>query len=521
VKKPFYYTFNLEGQDENKGAFFATPASAVLIKNMHFDEIGAFTARGIGYTSYVNTLSNNSIKGLGMHITNTLTPHMLIHHNTSLYTKNISTGTLSASVSGADTLTAKTQYFQLRDKTYILTSDYEPKVWDPTGGYAAATGWPVSDGVNSYSKPTRGCVYNNRAVFANFQGTTKYPSHIVISETLNPAGFTFTGTSTTRGVIFECGTGDGSAIEALVPIYNTDVGAENLLIFKTNSVWLLTGTTPDNMNVTKINNDYTCVGPNAAVQVGKDVYFISTGGIYTIGNNAESGTIQPTMDGSTKIKASFAQINIASASASWAQHLPWRKEVWFAIPTGSSTVPDTIFVLRYDQEQPIWTQRKDFNALVPIKYNNSLYTGGSDGKVQEWFLSNTYDGTNFEYEYKYDYFDFKDLAKNKRLRDLYLFLDTAVSGVVETKEQWQFDKGIKSWTTLPTLTVSAAAAYDTAVYDTAEYTDPTINFYKHKIPVRGNGQRLQLIFKGTTSVPCVFFGFTGVVELGGQSRNYN
>lgn len=516
--KPFYFTFNLEGQDENKGAFFSEPSSALLINNMHFDEVGAFTSRGIGYSAYVNTLPVANIKSLGLHITSTQTPYMLIQNGTNLYQKNIATGVLSSALNGADVWTNNIQYFQLKDATYIISRDLNPRKWSPAGGYTTASGWPVHDGTNNYEKPKLGITFNNRGVFANFNG---FPSHLVISETLKPENYTFTGSATTRAALIEVGTGDGGEIVALNSIYSPDSGVQNLLIFKSNGVWLLTGTNPDNYNITKINTGYSCCGPNSTVQVGKDVYFISNEGIYTIGTSADSGTIQPVLDGSTKIKPTFNTINTETSSNSWAIHLPWRKEVWFAIPSNGSALPNLILVLRYDQQTPIWTVRTNFDARCILFFNSRLFSGQTTGKVQEWFTANSYDGTTFNWEYKYDFFDFKQLMHNKRLRELFLYLDTAVTGSATTNETWQFDTGSKTWTTNPTITVALNSAYDTATYGASAYSDPSINFYKHKIPVRGNGQRLQLTVKSDTSLPCVFFGFSGSVQFGGLSRNHN
>ncbi len=144
--------------------------------------------------------------------------------------------------------------------------------------------------------------------------------------------------------------GDGIPITALVPWSQT-----NLAVFKQNSTWVV-GTDPlldvSDMPVQQIHARIGCVAPRSAVQVGADIFFLSSDGVRTLQQTAASDNRydlgQPL---SFPIQDVMNRINPAQVSKAAAVY--WKGKYILSFAADTSTTNNYIVV--YDTMTSAWS----------------------------------------------------------------------------------------------------------------------------------------------------------------------
>ena len=124
---------------------------------------------------------------------------------------------------------------------------------------------------------------------------------------------------------------------------------DKLVVFNRNSIHLVLGSSPDASTVQLITNEVGCLARKTIVQIGNNVMFLSDNGIY--GANFQdlynlrgselplSSSIQTTID---KINRQYWDQSVA---------VYFNNRYYIAVPTGSSTVNNTILVFNFINKQ--------------------------------------------------------------------------------------------------------------------------------------------------------------------------
>lgn len=510
--KAFSFNINVEGIRESDGDFFKKPSSADEIINLHADKQSHFTCLNQGYASVID--AGSGIQDIGSYFnTKYYIPYI---QGSSLEIYDVSA---SSKVSGTGTHTiTNADFVQFDEVLYITSSSASPKKWTGSGAITTVSGWPVN---TTYDNPKLSSVFVNRVVYANF---SNHPSSILLSETEAPEGYTI-GTADTNAAIIAVNPGDGEEITALETIYNPSTNTAALVIFKPSSVYFLTGDTPNTFSLQQISNDYGCLNKRAVTKVGNDIHFMSKANIYSVAASIESGTLQPTVLSGGYIEDTYEEANFTNASdIMWCEHLPWRREVWYGIASGSSSNIDVILVYRYFTEQddaPLWTKKTSLEANCAVSFDNRLFTGDSVGDISEWFNTSSYKGETVNWKYTYPYYDFESLAQNKRIHDLYGWFFSITNQQIDVTARWEQSRGSRSRTYTIDVLKGGGVTYGSGVYNIDLYSESLGAVVKAKLPVRGNGQRVQLEVEGTSTATPTFLGLTGIVEFGYNSRMYN
>lgn len=525
TQKPFAFFANYQGQDEKSGEFTVQPTAARTIQNMHMDKLGQWSAHNQGFSHLSAQLeSGTRINGLYWYTTTAGVDWLIGAVKTKVKTVNESTGAVS-NISSSFTNGDIVDFETFQGTLYITSKSLAPQKWAGTGSMSAATGWPLINGGNTYDKPKVVEKYANRLVFANFNGTTKYPAHIVVSDDLAPETFTI-GTNDTNAVIAQVSPGDGQAITGCksyhVPLSNSQV----LVIFKDRSIYGFEGDTPATFQIYLINPYIGAVSNNAIVQVGPDILFMDLYNIYSLTTANASGTIQPKAIGSEMVKETLADMNTSVKEKCWAQHLPERKEVWFGIPTGASSEPNKILVYSYytgPDGQPVnaWSVRKGSIQTCSVLFNRTLFTGDSSGYVNSWFSTSAYAGTGINYIYEYPNFNFGTQAQNKKINECYLHFILNGDETITFETHWRGGgNDTRKVISVPMELAGGVAAYGTAVFGSDIYQGSGI-YFKARVPVLGNGEQLQYKISGTTETASgpIFLGISGLVEYLDYSRH--
>lgn len=194
--------------------------------------------------------------------------------------------------------------------------------------------------------------FNNQLFMAGFSGA---PSSIVWSEIGMPE-------SVDPEFIAEFRTDDGDKITGM-KIYNG-----NLVVFKSNSFFVLSGDDPDNFSIREVSTEYGCLS-NRAIAVYNDIMlFLDRKGIVQF-NGANFQVI------SNKIDPIFSRMNVAAAlDQATMIHDKTRNQVILGIPVDGSSTNNLTVV--YDYIVNAWTTYDGYN---PAQYQ--LIQGRLDKKT--------------------------------------------------------------------------------------------------------------------------------------------
>lgn len=516
--KPFQFFTNFRGQDENTGEMLIQPGAARLIQNMHMDSLGQWSAYNQGYTALTAQLESGArINSLYWFVDSTGTDYLLASVGTKIKTVVV-VGGATADISSSFTTNQPVDFETFKGVVYAASAGLALQKWTGTGSMSAASGFPLINGSETYDKPSIVEKYANRLVTADFHGAALFPSHVVLSDDLAPETYTI-GTSATNAVVFQVAPGDGQSVKAVKTFNLPFTNEQLLLIFKDRSIYSLSGNTPVTFALNLVNSNFGCLNNRCAVQVGNDVLFMDINGVYSITTANTSGTMQPKAIASEMILDTLATMNLTQKDKAFVVHLPGRREVWFHIPTGSSSEPDTVLVYHYNtdpQGNPVnaWSVRTGYSPTSAVIYNKTFYSGNSTGYVNQWFGSSNYNGTGYNYIYRYPFFNFGTQAQNKRVVECYIWLKLFGNESFTVTTEWRGggNNTRRSVAVVPTLP-SGIGVYGTGIYGTSIYGSSAGVFKKVRVPVLGNGEQLQISISGTTSNNGpIILGVSGLVE---------
>ena len=525
------YQNNLFGISQNRDERFLQPYEAQDIINMHSLKDGTWSADKAGY-SHLNATALESgaiLDGLTWYIEQDGTEHLIAAVNGKLKDVDPSVGTsTNADASAGFTVGSFVDFQNFQGVLFSCDGNIAtPRKWNGTTA-ASASGWPVSDGVNSFDTPKYIEQHQNRLVSAGFED---YPDHVIFSDFGDAEVYTQPATKATDSFIVEVAPGDGGFITGMrsIPIPNSN--DDILVVFKTRGIYAIVGRSgwvgdPDAYKVVRINADFGAFNNRCVVQVGQDLFALNEYGVVSYTSANASGTIQPLGVNVNRVRDVIERINLNVVQKSWAIHLVDRREIWFGVPTGSSTTVNEFIVYKYpDQGEststPRWSRRVGFTASCGVLYNKTFYVGKYDGFIGQMFNASTYNGTGINWKYEYPYMDLGNELQFKRVLHPEAHFRVRGNQNVVIATKW---KGGGNNDTLSdgynVDTTVSGSLYGTAIYGTSFYGDREEITREYYCP--GNGKRIKTTVSGTTnnSGP-EFLGLTKKYEVGGISSHWN
>ena len=197
----------------------------------------------------------------------------------------------------AEQITGPVRFVQAFDRVLMLRgADHEPLVWNPraefTRGYEAWEFISVSDGRvddpdNDYGDGTRqipnvddGLAFNNRVYLIAER------DEIVVSDVLDYTRYNETFQR------WRINSGTDDRIVRIMPWNNT-----TLVVFKDQSIYLLGNVVGDLSEVRAdvLTHEFGLLGRDLAAEVGRDIWFFSTGGLFSV-NMALDNRLQANAD---------------------------------------------------------------------------------------------------------------------------------------------------------------------------------------------------------------------------------
>lgn len=190
-------------------------------------------------------------------------------------------------------------------------------------------------------------LYNNQLFMGGFTGaqSTVYWSQIGEPEGVDPTFFA------------EFRTNDGDRVSGMRSYQGS------LVVFKERSFHRITGDNPSNFSLIEISDQYGCISNRASIVYEDIMLFLDPKGIcYFDGANTKilSNRVEPV----------FNSMNVSAArNQAFAIHYRKYNEVWFGIPTGDSTINNTIVVYDYLADA--------FTTYEGVNISTSFYAKGS------------------------------------------------------------------------------------------------------------------------------------------------
>jgi len=424
------------------------------LSNVMFVEDGAVSKR-YGHTQVGTTLSNNP-KGLGVIYTSSVRQVVTID-GTSLVYLNGSTWT---TVSGKTFTTGKeTNFTQARGALYI---------WNGTDGGGKYDGTTLS---------TPGTMPS--ALFSIFfsgyhvaAGTATQQNRLYVSVLLDASDFTNDPSVTdptpdnstdVPGATTFAGTGTGSAIAQFVDVSKDDGDkitglakfGSALVIFKERSAYQMVIDSSGVPTITQIPGSVGCVSHKSIDNVENDVFFLSRGGYYVLGNEPNYFNVIRTNELSQRVHPTIEGITAAN--------LPRAASMYFnfvfygAIPYGGTTTNNRI--LTYDRRYLGWGLNTSVNVNAFTEFIDSsnvrhlYYASDDDTKIFEIDTSYQDDGAAISAYWVSKFFD---------------------AAKPEIKKHWQFvDVTLRQVTGSVSLTLyldNDAVAVDTTISNATDIT---------------------------------------------------
>lgn len=340
--------------------------------NVVLNKFGKLTQRK-GQDIFNLDVGNTAFRGLGRFDPDKTTSYIVTASGTDVIA-SLSNDTSWRVTNYASQLTSgqDTEFVQANDLLFTLNGFNETSWWDGST-FAEGSGYPASP-----PSATTGAWLRNYLFLA---GATSNTDWLYFSNNLEPTVYTASD-------IIKINTGDGQSVQKLLPYRLNE-----LIIYKQRSIFVLdiTGSTPlDDWTVQPISKVVGTPAPRSVVSLGNDQWFLSSEPIAIrslvrtefdkILVDIASRPVQDIFEGTNE-----NGINLNTTHMSKSAAVLYNNKYMIAIPTGTSTVNNTVLV--HDFMTQAWYIIKGWFPASWIEFDNRLfYMDANDGRVVECFV---------------------------------------------------------------------------------------------------------------------------------------
>ena len=193
-----------------------------------------------------------------------------------------------------------------------------------------------------------------------------------------------------------------------------------LAIYKKNSVYLLTGTSPEDFAITPFA-DKGALSAKSIVNVENKQYFLSNG-IFALEQVGELNQIQLGSEISLKIKPEFSKFDKSRMNDTIALHYESKSQIWFFFPYYQETNFKTIWINDYVNK--CWYKRVvPQNIKTAAIYNNYVITADDSGKIYREDFGSTFNGEAIKFMWKSPFLAISSAHHRKTIDEFYFLLD--------------------------------------------------------------------------------------------------
>lgn len=210
--------------------------------------------------------------------------------------------------------------------------------------------------------------------------------------------------------------------------FHTDTGyitalkpyKDYLAVYKKNSVYLLTGTTPDDFAITMFANK-GAVSFGSILNVENKQYFLSKGGIFALEQVGELNQIQLGSEISLNIKKEFSLF--VNMEESFALHYEKENQIWYFIPYADDDFYHIIWINDYVNKA--WYKRVlPQNIVTACIFGDYIYTADSSGNIYKECFGTTFNGQPIKFMWKSPFLAITNAHHRKIIDEFYFLLDS-------------------------------------------------------------------------------------------------
>lgn len=209
--------------------------------------------------------------------------------------------------------------------------------------------------------------------------------------------------------------------------FHTDTGSitalrtykDYLAVYKKDSVYLLTGTTPDDFAISLFANK-GAIAANSIVNVENKQYFLSNSGIFALEQVGELNQIQLGSEISLNIKKEFS--SFVKPEEAFTLHYEKENQIWYFIPYPDDKFFHTIWINDYINKA--WYKRVlPQNIVSACVYNDNVYTADNEGNIYKECFGTTFNGQPIDFMWKSPFLAITKPHHRKIIDEFYFLLD--------------------------------------------------------------------------------------------------
>ena len=193
-----------------------------------------------------------------------------------------------------------------------------------------------------------------------------------------------------------------------------------LAIYKKDTVYLLSGSNPDNFAIIPFANKGS-TAQNSIVNVENKQYFLSNG-IFALEQVGELNQIQLGSEISTKIKPELENLNKANLNKTFCIHYENKNQVWYFLPYENKNYHHIVWINDYLNKA--WYKRViPQNITTACIFKNQVLTSDNIGNIYKEDIGNSFNGNAINFMWKSPFLSLNNVHHRKIIEEFYFILD--------------------------------------------------------------------------------------------------
>lgn len=209
---------------------------------------------------------------------------------------------------------------------------------------------------------------------------------------------------------------DTDSVTALKPY------KDYLAIYKTNKVYLLSGITPEDFQITAFA-DKGALSSEAIINVSNKQYFLSNNGIFALEESGELNQIVLGSEITANIKSIFNDLTDSFLSDAFCIHYEKKSQVWYFLPNPDESYLHTVWINDYINKA--WYKRViPQNITCAASFKKGIITADNEGNLYLEDVGNTFNDEPIVFKWKSPFLSITNANHRKIIDEFYFLLDS-------------------------------------------------------------------------------------------------
>ena len=216
----------------------------------------------------------------------------------------------------------------------------------------------------------------------------------------------------------------------------------NLAIFKSDGVYLLSGSSPENFAIIKFADKGT-ESSKAICTCNNKQYFFNADGLFALSQVGELSQIMMSGNIASAVEDAFKNADRSRMHEAFCVPYEKKNQLWFYLPYSDNEFFSTIWI--YDFANNCWTKRIETQEITSAaNINSEVFSGCSNGKILQENIGSTFDGDTIKFNFTTPFFHLGKPSERKIIEDFALLLDETGENKFKFSVSKDFIKEIKT-----------------------------------------------------------------------------